>query len=313
MADYQMTISPASFEMGTPVTVTIAPGGFVDWNQCDTITTEVHFPFVNVAHALIFSAYGSPTSWTGTWNFPVSVLAPNLTGASSGTGEVYVRGYIGGNLREYAYATFTAIVPASVAPVLSPIRAYESAATANVAAMFGGRFVQGLSAPSFQVDVTPAYGSSVASVVAEVNGVAQYVFFGNNQFSIDLPILSTSAPLVVVFTVTDRRGHRGTATTTIDVLPYVGPRVTNFTVERCDIDGTLKDIGTYVKIITAGVVSPSPGEVTEGNQLTSWALYSRLAGESDWGTPIKNTPAATGISWASTDILGAGGYSAIDA
>lgn len=303
----QVELSSTTFEMGTTVTMTarrrdISHGCQFRYVFGDVTAGGVQGWIDPPGHTGIVWYGGAPD--TQTWDFPVSLLAPVIPNLASWSGIILCDYFdSGGGFIGTSLVWFTVVVPPTVIPTLTTVTAVESAGTASIATTVG-QFVQGLSAIKCDLSGEAGiYGSTIVSKGFTVNGV-DYA-----GASITLPVLTASGALDILATVVDSRGRSGTMSITPSVLAYSAPRITGFTVARCAIDGTLNNLGTYAKIITAGSVS-SLMNVTQKNWLT-WTLYSRLVGTSSWGTAIKNT--TNGLTWSATDVLGAGGYSASNA
>jgi len=308
MAVPRVTLSQTNFEMGTTVTITAhRPLGSGE-------RIKMHWLFGAASGYIV----GNASDWSqvdidsATWTPTVAMLAAQIPNAVSGIGTVYCDYFASGG--EYIGTTgagFTAIVPASVVPVIGSIEIFESDSTAEVGTIVG-QIVQHLSAPTLRLDATSVYGSPIVTRKFQVN---DYFYWDDSRvedsrFSVDLPVLSSSDWLTVTAIVTDARGRTATTTRTVEVLPYWGPRITDFLVQRCDADGVLNDTGTSAKVTSSGNV-PTLFNGDEKNQLT-WTVYSRIVGDEIWGDPVKQTIPA-GLTWASTDILGLGAYSATEA
>jgi len=87
---------------------------------------------------------------------------------------------------------------------------------------------------------------------------------------------------------------------TINVLPYAPPKITGFALLRCLEDGTINEMGEYVKVTRAGSVS-SLVNVSEKNSLT-YRIKTKARGATTWET--KKEILITGISLSGTDIIG---------
>lgn len=133
--------------------------------------------------------------------------------------------------------TVTLTIPASVKPVCSLSYMDE---TGNVD-RFGG-YVQGVSKLLVAVLGEPAHYSPIVSYKTKI---------GNSTYT----EATFSAPLTVAgeqtitATVTDGRGRSSDEVVeTINVLAYAPPKISAFSVHRCNEDGTENSIGSFAKV-----------------------------------------------------------------
>lgn len=217
--------------LGTPMNITIVPKG-LDF---------VHRLTFNVGNTYAGYIAGSDTSYaTRTdleWTPQLVFAQTNTTGVSVPvklTLRTYTSGgaYIG--LAEY---TITCTIPDSVRPSCSlevnDATGYDS---------IYGNYVQGLSKIHFQVTAQTSYGSPIQAY--EVNTGDSFHVAAEGTTS----ELLTGGSRIVTATVTDARGRTGSASRSLDVMPYAAPSVTALSVIRCDEDGTENGQGKYVRI-----------------------------------------------------------------
>lgn len=210
---------------------------------------------------------------------------------------------IGGTTSDSASVT----IPSSVVPTIGNVIVTETDTNVN---SIVGKFVQNLS--KLKVDIIGASGvkySTISNYSIKIYSPTLTTSIFQGQ-SVMLNPINANGNITVEGTVTDSRGISVTKTTTINLMPYSFPKATAFTLQRCDSDGKLNVVGTYVKVTSAGSVS-SLVNSTEKNMLT-YSIYTRLRGSTDWGT-AKKTATISGLSLNTSDILGTyGANSAYD-
>ena len=140
----------------------------------------------------------------------------------------------------------TGSIPASVKPTITNVEMREY--VAGIAAKFGG-YVQYRSQIYCNVTATAGTGTGI------------YGYSGNigNSVVMDNPrityYLDKSGTNEYSLTVTDQRYRTATTTGTFNVLAYDNPKINNFSVERCNQDGSLNLYGNYVKINASAEIS----------------------------------------------------------
>lgn len=80
-------------------------------------------------------------------------------------------------------------------------------------------------------------------------------------------------------------------------LAYTKPRITNFSVNRCDSSGTVSDDGTYAKVVFSWATDKTISSIT-----VAWASTSGGSGST--------TISASGTSGSVSQVVGAGGLGA---
>jgi hypothetical protein len=142
--------------------------------------------------------------------------------------------------------TATGTITASIKPAISNVALTE--AVSGIAAQFGA-FIQNKSRATVSVTYTVGTGSSLNNIQIKLNGET---LTSNNATT---NILNTAGSNTCTVTVTDSRGRTDTATQTFDVTAYASPTITTLTVVRCTQDGTLDDMGEYVKVNASATIT----------------------------------------------------------
>jgi hypothetical protein len=137
--------------------------------------------------------------------------------------------------------TFTVTVPDNndtkpiVSMTLSPIGSLPDA--------FAGLYIQGLTRVKAIISATKRYQSSIDSYLLWADG-AYYDL--TNDYTSDY--FASSGSKTIYGYATDKRGHTGETSQTINVIPYSNPRLENTSAVRCDKNGNASESGTYLKI-----------------------------------------------------------------
>ena len=188
---------------------------------------------------------------------PLSLASQNTTGSS--VSVVFTIDTYNGNTKVGSSTkTITCTIPSSVKP------------TANVtvsdamgyAATYGG-YIQGMSKFKVTVTGTPIYNSPIASYSTTANGST----YTSSSFTTD--VIQNSGTATITGKVTDKRGNSGTKSVTATVLAYSKPKITKWSVARCNQNGTENMQGEYAKV----TYSCSITSLNSKNTLTSVIKY----------------------------------------
>lgn len=114
-----------------------------------------------------------------------------------------------------------------------------------------GQYVKSKSKLNVSINASGVYGSTIKTYTTSITGAGSY---SGNSFVSD--ILKSSGVVTIVSTVTDSRGRNGTRSTTINVTDYYNPIISELTINRCDLSGTLQDDGTYLSATFSWDVAP---------------------------------------------------------
>ncbi len=150
--------------------------------------------------------------------------------------------------------TLTLKVKDSVKPTVS-----FTVAEANSAVSGKGftDFIQSLSKLLIKSTAAEAGGSTIKAYSVTAAGTT---YSGS---TVTTNTLAVSGDITVTVKVTDSRGRTGSVSKSIQVKAYSRPKISSFSVRRCNADGTSNDAGEYCKV----TVSASVSEIT-GNTLT---------------------------------------------
>ena len=138
------------------------------------------------------------------------------------------------------------------------------------ASIYGG-YIQGESQLSVTINATQAYSSPISRDSASANGVT----YSTQTFTTS--VLTNVGSNTISATVTDGRGRPGSTSSSITVLEYKRPRITNLKVRRCNADGTENDRGGYGKISFHCTITP----LSNKNDRACSMQY-RQSGTTEW-------------------------------
>ena len=202
-------------------------------------TTEAIHP--NQTSSFLYTDYPIPLDAAGQIpNDPTGTMTVTLYTYSDSNASVQV----GSAFSEQ----FTVTVPDNIktkpyttSMTLAPVSSLEGE--------FAGLYIQGLS----KVKVTSTEKGQFGATITEKSIVVEGKSYGSdNNYTSDY--LSGYGTVYVRLTLRDSRGFSNTATLPITVVPYSKPSVVKRTVDtgivcaRCDVNGSLSDSGTYLRI-----------------------------------------------------------------
>jgi len=188
----------------------------------------------------------------------------------------------------------TATVPASVVPTFDAI--IHSEYVQDVAQKIG-KYVQSLS--RLNLEITGAQGAKFSTIKRKSYQI-DFDGVSYNARTATSAAIKGSGNLTVTGKVTDSRGRTATKTVTVNVLPYAPPQITEFSLQRCNEDGTPNLIGEYVRVERVGSVS-SLLNVTEKNSLTYRIKCKERGGSDIWATVKEET--ISGVSLTGADVI----------
>lgn len=211
--------------------------------------------------------YKIPKSWCG--------YLPN---AVSGTATAYLYTYSGSTqIGSPKSATFTVTVPDDVKPTIGGLTAER---IDNGVPTAWGLYVRSKSKAKLKMTaVAGTYGSSVQSMSISGGG------YSSASAELTTGTLNTAGTNTFTATVTDSRGRKSTAQTSVSVVDYSTPAITSFTVNRCLANGTANDDGTYLSVKATGT-------------------YASCSGKNAMSIKVKYRP--VGGSWSSETALESG-------
>lgn len=239
----------------------------------------------------------------GDWKYSTAVVRPNKTteytytgltiplevanqissSETSGTMYVYLHTFSDSagtvQIGNTSSATFTVTIPdnnstkPTVSMSLSPVSSLASA--------FAGLYIQGKTKVKATLSAKGKYGATIKSYSMKVNSAT----YGSND-SYTSGYLPTAGGVTVYGYATDSRGHTGSTSEDITVIPYSKPKILDVVAARCDADGNLADNGTYLKIKAKRSYSPVMSGSVQKNfcQIRYRYKLASASSYSDWTT-----------------------------
>ena len=209
--------------------------------QSDSFTHTITYKCGTDSGTICTKASDANVSWT-----PPLGLAGNAPSANEVPITFTITTYSGNTEIGSASAFSTCTIPntSTFVPVLLP----TITDAMGYVDKYGG-FVQGQSKLKVTMTTYGVYGAWIASVKTEFDG-ATYT-----TQEVTSNIIVNSGTLPVKITVTDSRGRQSVSTANITVLPYSYPKITAFSANRCNSDGTLNPSGAYLLAKFSATVS----------------------------------------------------------
>lgn len=236
---------------------------------------------IRYAYASTSGTIGENVGDSVTWLL-FTTMAEQFPTLESCPCTIYCDTYIGGQLIATKSCTVTLVLPDSYIPAISAVTCAE--ATMGIADAFGA-YVRTRSKLSVSIEATGSVGSSIATYRATLCGST----YSARTFTTGT--LNTAGDNVLTVTVTDARGRTATQIQTISVLDYSPPKLTAFSAERCNADGSETQMdGANVRITAAATVSD-----VNGKNSMSAVVYFRLAGTDTWETALTLEPDAYSV------------------
>ncbi len=256
------SLSASSVNYGSSVTISIS-------RAHSKLTHRIRYNW-NGNTGTIATSVGTSYSWTVPNNFMNYI--PNAT---STTGTIHVDTYNGSALVGSISLSLKTVVPSSVVPSFSAISHSEANSAVAALSLGSGIYVQNLS----QIQITinspqGAYGSTIKSYKIEVDGKSYTTQTATTN------TITGKGTLKIKATITDSRGRSASKEADITVLEYNPPKIDTLSVKRCNQDGSLNDLGTYIRINYKG---SNIYNLNSKNQITVY-IDTKERSSSNWVT-----------------------------
>ena len=244
----------------------------VNTKKNSSFVDDLYYKWYSDSRTGIQGDAGTPYVWTVPTSF-----ATNLPNATTGWGTIVCSTGTAGNATWVGSKEcyFYVHVPDSFVPTIKSLTISD----ANGYLTTYGGFVKGKSSASVVTNgATGVSGSTISSCL---------VSFGSQTatgLSVSGIVPSTAGSIAVSSTVTDSRGRTATISSTVTVLDWAVPSVTNVACERCSADGTDNPDGSYAKLTWTSSVS----SLNSHNTMTC-QVATKLSTESTYGTATTQT------------------------
>ena len=191
------------------------------------------------------SDIGSNLTTSAFWAIPTT-LAEDLPNSTSSGCIITCITYNGSTEIGRKTLSMTLKVSTELTPTISSITISEG--VSGLASKFGA-YIQNHSKLKVVISAAGVAKSTIKSYSTKILGVT---YSGS---TITSNTLKNSGTVPVVVTVTDSRGRTSTLTRNVSVTAYTEPKITAFTIKRCDKNGTLDDEGECIKYTYAFTVA----------------------------------------------------------
>lgn len=264
-------------------------------NLGDTIYIHTNRASSSFTHTITY-AFGNQSGTIGTgitnnvsWIIPKN-LANAIPNATSGTGTITAKTYNGSTLIGSKSISFTVSIPntSDFNPSISSVALSE--AVSGLADQFGC-YVQNKSKLSGTVTASGVYSSTIKSYKITINGAT----YTSKTFTTG--VLTKSGSNSYSATVTDSRGRTASTSGTFTVVAYSSPKISTFSVTRCNSGGTENEAGEYAKVVLGGNISSVNSKNTY-----SYSLKYKKSTDTSY-TTYSMTNNAYSISKTITDIV----------
>lgn len=270
--------------IGSSVTVNITPAS-------SSFTHKVYYKAPNTTSNVLKATLAAGTNSTS-FTPPLSDCS-NIPNATSGTATITLETYSGSTKLGTVTKTFTLNVPSTVKPSISALTVAE--AVAGLASKFGV-YVQSKSKAAVSITAAGSYSSTIKSYTTTLTNGSTVLTYNGASFTSGL--LSLSGTYTVKTIVTDSRGRTAEKSTTISVVAYSPPEVTDLTVKRNNANGVEDDEGTIVLATLSYNVAP----VNDKND-KFYKLEYRETGTETW--TVKTNKTALGL-FKGDSLIGVG-------
>lgn len=274
----QPTLSASSVFMGGSITINTP-------RASSAFTHDLAYSFAGSTYKAISTGVGTSYAWT------VPDLATSVPNSTSGVMTIRCVTKSGSTTVGTKTVTLTVKVPASVVPTISAVTLADT--VSGLAAQFKA-FIQNKSAVKCTITAAGAKGSTIKSYSSTFQGLT---YSGSSWTS---KTLGTAGALSLVTTVTDSRGRTAKKTTTVTVLEYNPPIVSEFRVYRCKSDGAPADDGTAF----AAAYAYSVPSLNSGNTAKAVLSYKRTT-----ASAYTQAYSATALSQNRTQVVASATFS----
>lgn len=214
-------------------------------NVGDTITIHMNRKSTSFTHKVTY-VLGNQSGTIATnvgdncsWTIPLN-LANSITNAKSGNGTIYAETFNGSTSIGTKSVGFSVNVPntSTFKPTIS--------LSATPTHQFNSKYLNKVSGVTISATNSAKYNASISSytITGPTKSSSNASLVAN---PINISMSGASQTFTITGNVTDSRGYTNSGTTSITLYRYNVPQITNFTIQRCNQDGTININGTYAK------------------------------------------------------------------
>lgn len=255
------TLSVGNGTLGTAQTLTVT-------RQSSSFTHTIIATCGSASTTIATKSTSTSISFTP----PIAWSSQNTTGTSVSV-KYTITTYNGSTSVGSNSYTKTCSIPSSVKPSCS----LTVSDPTGYLSTYGG-YVQGLSKFTVSVSASGSYSSSIKSYRTTANGGTY------TASSFTTGVITSSGTLTISTTVTDSRSRTASASKTATVLAYAAPRLSSFSVVRCNQDGTVNSGGSYMK----ATFSSSVTSLSSKNKATYVLKYKKSTDSSYTSVTLSN-------------------------
>lgn len=258
-----VSLSKSIIEAGESIDVTVNNDRISSVSHSVVFSCGTYSETMTIAAGATTCSYTIPLSWCNA-----------ISSSTSGTVSVKVSTISGGSVIGTVTKTFTLSVPESIVPSIGSL-------SASIVNGNDGGYVQNRSGCVLTGnDAIGSYGSRI--VLYTFIGVSEsgQTVFSNaiETNATSIPTITTSGTIIFSLYATDSRGRKSNiVTTSISVMKYNPPTISELLAFRCDSEGVSSENGTYI----SASCKVSYYELEGANNCTISISYQKH-GDSDW-------------------------------
>lgn len=231
------TLTVANGTLGTAQTLTIT-------EQASTFKHKLKYTCGNASGWILGGDSSFSTSNSVSWTPPLTLAAQNTTGTSVSVNfTLYTYTNDGTSVGSNSY-TKTFSIPASVKPSVS-VAVSDPMGYADTY----GAYIHGMSKLKIVATASGSQGSTIKSYKTEADGNTY------TTATAESGVIAGTGTLTIKSTVTDSRGRTATASKEVSVLAYDMPKISAFSVYRCDSSGNASNSGAYLAVKFSSVIT----------------------------------------------------------
>ena len=279
-ATFTLDTIPRATTSCTASNVTSGNNCSIKWTPLNSsFRFKIKFVMGSVSYTTGYISPNQTTQYTYTgYSMTAATWGPAIPNATSGTVTVTLYTYTSSSSTAVGNCstTFTYTLASTVIPTVSTVT------PSNVGTVTTYGYLQNYSKVRVQSVGSGVAGSTITKYTVSVNS---QTLTGSDVTS---NVLKTSGSNTISVTATDSRGRVSSAkTTTITVVAYSAPKITNFNASRCTSSGTTDDSGDYLHV-TGSTTHTRLSGATDGT-----TVQYKKTSASSWSTLISRTTTAS--------------------